>query len=373
MRIPTNVLAFSAKNGLKGLLEAFIDLWNHKRDNDGVAGHKGYSAVDQAGNQITFSQKEESLNRLFTKEVCRLANVSFSDEIDMAHWSTNPSIVWSAFSVVDMMIEAVIPDVMNETVGAYTEVRSAGFGDNFKFTIKPRDLFYITKAGRGRRQGELQRQYKNTVTLTPENHLVSVYASLFRILAGRESLSEFVFKAVMSMEAEMSYDVFAAFNTAMGNLPTTPADGELKFVGYSQQNLTELIQRVSAFNKSPAVVLGTQIALQSIMPADANYIYTLDSEFVRLGYVTNVFGANVIMLPQISDWKNPYKLLLDDTRIYVVSPGADKIVKLCLEGSPITYQSGQFDAADLTQSFTTQKSWIAGVVTNAIAGIITAS
>ena len=372
MKMPANVLDFSTANGLQALHAVFADYWSERRSREG-AKNVSFSTVDQGGNPLTYDKKEQELTRLFRKEVYRLANMNDGSQIDLVHFATNPNIIWSAFAIIDSMVEMIIPSTLIESMGAYTDVRVGGFGDTFKFDVKSRDLFPVTKASRGKRMAELQRQYNGTVILNPENHMITVYVSLYRVLAGLESLGDFVAKAVASMENEMTYDVYNAFNTAMTSLPTTPVDGELKFVGYSQSNLTKLIQRVAAFNRAKPIVLGTRLALAAILPSDANYRYDLESNYVKLGYIQNVFGADVIMLPQIADWKSPFKLLLDDTRIYVVSPGSQKIVKLCLEGSTLTNTTGVFDAADLTQTTTLSKAWIAGVVTNSVAGVITAS
>jgi len=57
-------------------------------------------------------------------------------------------------------------------------------------------------------------------------------------------------------------------------------------------------------------------------------------------------------IPQIADWTSPFKLLLDDTRLYVVSPSANKIVKLVLEGSTMSNVDAPFANANLTQNAT---------------------
>lgn len=370
MKMPINVIKFSQANKIESLMEAFADYWNHRRYNEGMK-NLSFSTVDVDGRAISFGQKEEILNKMFGEAVARIAKIDTS-ELGMIQWSTNPSVVWTAFAVIDALIDYVLPTTMIDSIGMYTDVRTGGFGDSFKFDIRPTDLFPVTKASRGKRIAELQKQFNGTVSLVPENHMVSVFVSLYRVLAGQESLGDFVAKAVRSMESEMTKDVYTAFNTAMTSLPTTPADGELKFAGYSQESIVKLVQRVTAWNQgSQAIILGTQLALQNVLPTDANYRYDLTSDYVKIGYVRNVFGADVILLPQVADWKNPFKMLLDDTRIYVVSPGSQKIVKLCLEGSTMSNTSGTFDNANLTQSTTLNKSWVAGVVTNAKAGLIT--
>ncbi len=99
----------------------------------------------------------------------------------------------------------------------------------------------------------------------------------------------------------------------------------------------------------------------------------LDSEYATLGYVKNAFGFDTMVLPQIADWKNPYKLALRDDRIYVVSPSSQKLVKLCYEGASRTNPMSAFDSANLTETTTINKSWGIAVATNAIAGVITIS
>ncbi len=70
-------------------------------------------------------------------------------------------------------------------------------------------------------------------------------------------------------------------------------------------------------------------------------------------------------IPQVADWSSPFKLLLDDTRLYVVSPSANKIIKLVLEGSTMSNVDAPFANANLTQAATLFKSWGAAVATNA--------
>lgn len=76
-------------------------------------------------------------------------------------------------------------------------------------------------------------------------------------------------------------------------------------------------------------------------------------------------------IPQVADWSSPFKLLLDDSRLYVVSPSANKIIKMVLEGATMSNVDAPFANANLTQNATMFKSWGAAVATNAIAGIMT--
>lgn len=368
-RIPNDVLKFA--NGKLELYEMFGDYWNHYRANNGKNG-LSFATVNREGKPITFEQKEAELNAALKRRIIEVSGVSNFDEFPVESWASNPSILWATFAVVNSLVDMVLPEAIVDSVGMYAEVRTGGFGDSFVFDIKPRDLFVVSKAGRGKRVAELQTQFTGQQSIVPEPRMVSVYVSLYRVLSGHESLAEFVMKAIRSMEAEMTRDTFTVWNTAVGSLPTSPAGGELRYAGYSQESLIKLAQRVTAWNNGQkAIVVGTQLALQNILPTNANYRYTLDSEYVKIGYIPTAFGYDIMALPQAADWTTPFKLFLDDTKIYVVSPSAGKPTKLCIEGSTLSNTTGTFDAATLTQSTTLMKSWKSGVITSAVAGVIT--
>jgi hypothetical protein len=63
---------------------------------------------------------------------------------------------------------------------------------------------------------------------------------------------------------------------------------------------------------------------------------------------------DIMAIPQVADWSSPFKLLLDDTRLYVVSPSSNKIVKMVLEGSTMSNVDAPFANANLTQNATKQ-------------------
>ena len=70
------------------------------------------------------------------------------------------------------------------------------------------------------------------------------------------------------------------------------------------------------------------------------------------------------------DVEDPYKLLLDDTKIYVVSPASDKIVKIGVFGGVLSSTIDAKTTANKTQSQTIEKSWEVAVATNSVAGVV---
>lgn len=366
MKISDNVLNFA--QGKTDVYEAFADYFNHYRATVLKNNNVTYN------NTLSFDEKGAKLHEALKTEIAKVANVASFDQFPLEVWTTNPNLKWATFAVIGAMVDMILPETIIDSIGIYTDVRVGGYGDNFSFDVKPRDLFVISQAGRGKRRSEVRKQFEGQVTVTPIEHDITVQVSLYKVLAGKENIAEFAMKAALSIESQMTLDAYNTFNTAMANLPTSPVGGELLISGYSQTTAVSLAQRVTAFNQGQkAVFVGTQLAVQNILPSNSNYRYTLDSEYVKLGYVQTAFGYDVMVLPQVADWTTPFKTLLDDKKIYVLSPSSQKLVKLCIEGALMTVTDGVYDNANLTQNTTMKKMWQSAIATNAVAGVITLS
>lgn len=332
---------------------------------------KGFENYDRT---MSFSDKEKKINNVLMKQVERLSGIKFSENSDISNemMSANPMVGWATMAVVNSMVDMIIPDVMDKTIGMYTETRMIGMGASAQFDVKPNELFVVSKAGRDQRTVEFQRQYSGTVTVTPENRAITVAVNLYRTLCGIDSLAELIMKAILSIEAQITREVYTAFDTAMSDLPDTPEAAALKVAGYEKKAVISLAQRVSALNNtSPAVFVGTKLALSDILPDNANYRYDFDSPYVKVGYLANAFGYDTLELPQVLKSDNSMELALKDDRFYVLSPSSQKIVKLVYEGSSMTNPRDFYMAADLTGTTTINKSWGMAIATNASAGIVT--
>jgi hypothetical protein len=380
MKLMNNVLKFSESFELTPLIKHFGDYFNTYRAQfeDAKVDYEktGIRKTDDGREEVitlTFADKEQAINREFREAVYKMANVTNPNVLPEIAWATNPQVTWAAFAIVSTMIDAVLPDTLIDSIGAYTDIRTIGFGDSAVFNIEPRDLFPVTKAGRGKRNAEMQKQFVGQVALVPENHMLTVGVSLYRVLSGAESLARFAAKAIRSLETQVALDAYTAFNAAMIALPTTAGNAQLRAAGWDSDTFVNFAQKVTAWNGgAQAIGLGTKRALAQVLPTvDTNYRYDLESDYVKVGYIRQLNGYNFIELAQVADWQNPFGLSLNDDVIYIMSPAAQKPVKLVLEGTTLSYTDNTFDRANLNQTTTFQKSWIAGVATNAVAATIT--
>jgi len=371
IRIPKNAMTFASSDKL---YKQFGDYWNHYLSNNGVTNvsFETKRLVDGKEETISFSEKEEEMNETLKESILKFAGLAeLTKDFPLEQWANHPTLKWATFAVVSALIDMVIPDALIRSTSLYADVRAIGWGDSADFQLKPRDLFMVSKHGRAQRYAQQQKQFNGQVTLIPELREMSVEVSLYKVLSGKESLADFTAKAVQSIEVDMARDVYSTFNTAMAALDNA-GDDLLRIAGYSQTNLISLGQKVTAWNGGQkAMIVGTQLALQNILPADANYRYTLESDFMKLGYVQNAFGFDVMVLPQVADYRTPFLTLLDDTKLYLVSPSANKLVKVVIEGSTMANVDGVYQNANLTQSATLWKSWGSAIATNSVAGVIT--
>ena len=344
---------------------AFRDYMGHYMTE--VAKRKGYIY----DNTVSFAEKETKINKLMMDEITRMSGLSFANGMASPEMiANNPNLRWAAFAVVNSLIDMIVPEVLDKSIGIYTEQRVGACGDSFAFTVEPNDLFYVSKVGHDQRTTEFQKQFVGQTTIIPENRALTVSVNFYKVLCGKESIAKFTMKAVLSLEAQITKEVYTAFSTAMDALPST-ADDMLKVSGLSTDSAIKLAQTVSAYNNgADAIFLGTKLALNKAVPTNANYRYDIDSDYVKVGYIRNFAGCDALEMRQVADWKNPHKLVLDDKKIYVVSPSTGKPVKLCYEGASMTNTLDFQQTADLSEVTTINKSYGIAIATNALAGEI---
>jgi hypothetical protein len=372
-RMTDNVLAFSQKTGTSELFAQFADLWNHYRVVNEGKRNLEFIKTKGDGTPISFEEKSSKLNDALKIEIAKIAGVQDFSMLPAEVWVTSPNYRWATFAVVGALVDMVLPDTIIDSVGLYTDVRTGGFGDNFSFDVEPNDLFYVTKAGRGKRHAEQQKSFNGQVIVTPVERDIAVAVNLYRVLAGKENLAAFAMKALRSMETEMAYDAWSAFDTAFAAVPTT-TNKELKYSGWSQLNAIKLSDKVTNYNNgAKAIFVGTRAAVASILPSDSNYRIQIDSDYVKVGYVQNFFGIDILVLPQKANWKDPYQCMLNDDVIYCMSVGAQKPVKLCIEGSTLSIADEVYANSNLTQQTTMKKMWACGIASNSTYGEITIS
>ena len=321
-KLPMNVVNFAAQTDADSKLvyELFQDYFCHYMDETQKRNIGAYDA------SVTLSEKERKMHKQLLSEVQKLANVEINED-NVKRMSKNPMVTWATFAVVEAMIDAILPLTLINSIGTYTEMRNIGFGDSASFEIAPRSLMTVSQGANAQRTSFVQKQFKTTKTLMATNHVITTQVSMYKVLCGLESLAEFVRKAVVSIETEMTKDAYGAMRAGLTAL-TMPAN--LKVTGYTQADLLKICERVTAYNGgAKAVIIGTASAVANILPngADGWRIVT-DGDNMGIKLIKNFFDYDIMVLPQVATGDySTFDMALDDTELYIVSPSSDKLVK----------------------------------------------
>lgn len=319
-------------------------------------------------------EMNKSINKVFALEVAKQSGMPLPNDLnnktEVKRYAMNPMVRYFANQIQDVMIDMILPEtLMTGSLKYFADMRFADLGDSIKFDIKSNSLFTVSKAGNRQRTTNQQKTFRTTVTMTGDNHEVTVGTTLFEILTGQSYIAEEVMKVARSIETAMLFDAYDAFTTTMSSL-----SGNLAVANYSENSLISLCETVTAYNQGrKAVIIGTPVALKAVLPAVSGaYRYILSDEYVKLGHLSTFNTYDVLPMEQVANpySATPYALKLYDDKIYVVSPSSDKIVKIGVFGGTFSHQDDSYDNANKTIENTTEKAWEVAVVTNSVAGIV---
>ena len=345
------LLTFSA-DAEKNLIPAWKDyVTNYRALN--------FSTKKQYSQSKTLEEKEMIVNAAITKEVDKLAGVDTS-LINKEAYATNPTYLWANNAVINKLVDMVIPDILTEDFLNVAEVVQIGYGDSAEFDIKSSDLFYVSKTGNSRRHVEAQRQFTGHTSIPVSNHVITTETDMYRVLAGKESPAEYAMKVVLSIEAEIAKDIMTAITSSF-----TTLTANFKENSYDEKAFQKLATRVTAANGGArAVAMGTDLALSTVLPSDDYLKMGLGEDYTKVGYLPVFKKVPLIGLSQKIDWtSDDYKFALPDDMIYFISPGAQKLVKIVIEGGSLTFSDDFASNGNLTQVSSLHKRFGVGLVT----------
>lgn len=356
-----NVKAFAeVSKDLYDAMKAFSLNYNNERK--GLVAFADHSREEMA----------KLINKAFALEVSRQSGVelpNLEDKTEVRRFAANPMVRYFANQIQDVMIDMILPEtLLTGSLRYFADMKNADLGDTIKFDIKSNALFTVSKAGNRQRTTNQQKTFRTTVTMTGVNHEITIGTTLFEMLTGQSYLAEEVMKVARSIETTMLFEAYDAFTTEMNGLT-----GNLAVANYAEEDLITLCETITAYNQGrKAVIIGTPLALKAVLPTNDNYRYLLDDAYVKLGHLAQFNGYDVLPMEQVANpySATPYALKLDDTKLYVVSPASDKIVKIGLFGGTFTQQDNSYDNANKTIENTTEKSWEVAIATNSVAGVV---
>lgn len=313
---------------------------------------------------VQTSENHEKLNKAFFAEVNTKSGVNaegLSTEALLSH----PSYRWSFMSVVDATVNAILPNILTDTIGLIADLRFVSLGDIVKFKIMPNQFFVTSKGGTGERTIHRQKDFAADVVISPVEHIITVYVDMYRVMAGKEDIVDFIRRVVLAIEQSMYADILDALTTGLAAIP----QGTYNVTGaFDMGKLVKMAETVEVYNAgSRPMIVGSATALMKVLPdSTLGYRGNFDANGGSIELIKDVYGYDVMRLKNAA--AKAGGLVLPDDTVFVVSPAVDKLVKVAVSNA-LTNSNQFYDAADISQNYTMRKNWEAVFATAAKAGV----
>ena len=244
------------------------------------------------------------------------------------------------FSVIEEVLDDILPKKVEEAYGMFAEVKTFAQGDKPMFRRKitssrQRAKQFITRVG-------LEGIYEVFKLGGQESFEVQTSAiggaaqiGLEEFLDGRADFAELTSIVMEGMDELVYREIGAALMGAINQLPTANI---ATWTGFNEQEFDRLLTVVSAYG-DPTIYCTYEFAVKMI-PQDAwRYTEAMKTELWNNGYFATYKGRKVIILPQgFTDETNSRKVI-NPGYVWIIPSGGDtKPVKVAFEGQTIVQE-----------------------------------
>lgn len=232
--------------------------------------------------------------------------------------------------IVEQTVDAILPIKIADKLGVFVELSTVADGVAKKWHVKNGKITSAYTA-LGVEQPR-QKLYKGSFMTQTVPIGGAVYAEYEDLITNRVDFSEMITQLVDSIMENIYSGIQDALIGAFG---TTNNANRFAESGFTQSEFDKLIGTVRSYGQ-PAI-FGTWVGLANISNG-AGFDWNKTTEADRLdirnnGHVARYKGSDVIALPNtFTDETNTDKIL-DDGYKFILPVGADKPVKIVLEGN----------------------------------------
>lgn len=361
LELPNRVFSFSQEK--QDIITAAIDLYKHYLYSTNNVKYSMFA--ETAKKAKSYDEKNALFNEEFKKQVVKSAYLP-EEAVNDKHIFKMKNIRDLSFALVAEVLDTILPQTMIESFNTIAEIRTVGNGNQAKFEVPNTHIFDVYKVARGTRQTIPQTNYKGDAFLTPEPRMLTIKANFEEIQLGKFDWGAMMINAAKAFEQDMTTEIYSTISNTYSTLGT-----DYKEAGFSQTAFNELKAKISGLNNgAPVVVMGTQIALSSVLPSNDYFKMDLGEEYNRYGYISNFQGTNLMEIPQRIT-PNTTDFAINNDELYFFSLGLDKPVKVAIEDGGMAFENMNNSAmADNSYFYSVRKSWDMGVITSAKYGIM---
>lgn len=265
---------------------------------------------------------------------------------------------WQVFSIIQEVLDDVLPIKIRDRIGAFAEVRSVPQGDKIRFNLKKgrkNVKRFVTKVGLAGVY-ERVRLDKDYIDLAMEALGGAVYIEFEQYLDGQFDFSELTNLLLDQIEDSIYEDIY---NTLIASYTGLLTANKATVAGFDAAQMNNLIATVSAYGTPNIFALPTFAA--TITPA-AGFIGDIDKADMRdRGYIGKYQGANIIVLPQSFEDETNATAIFNPEYAFIVPSTEERIVKVGFEGQ---LQMRDVQNADWSMTFECYKKYGCTILTS---------
>lgn len=280
-------------------------------------------AYSWGGNNLSY----EALNETLRKEFNELAGT-------YSLYRENKNLI---FSIIEEVLDEVLPKKVVEQYGSFAEVRTFAQGDKVEFRRKlgsnKRAKQFITRVGLNGIY-EVFKLSKGEEAFAVRTSAIGGAAQIGfeEFLDGRVDFAE-VTKIVMEGMDELVYkEIAAALKASINQLP--PAN-RVAANGFDEAAFDRLLTIASAYG-TPTIYCTYEFAVKMIPQEAWRYTEAMKDELWRTGRLANYKQWKVVILEQGFEDETNSRKVIDPGYVWIIPTGADtKPVKVAFEGNTI--------------------------------------
>lgn len=247
---------------------------------------------------------------------------------------------YDIFSIMIETVDTIVPPRLIDRMGMFAEIRVVPQNQKVIFTRKlgkQRAKAFVTRVG-------LSGVYE-TFRLDSEKFEVGVHAvgsaasiDFERFLDGTDSMAELVEVITEGMEMAAYYEVVAALQAAVSNMPTANKESVTSF---DATKLLKLINVVRSYGNGAVVfacpefvaAMGPDAIVAPVTGAQGVYHPDDIDAIHNTGFVRIFRGAPIVQLPNGYIDESNTKTWMNPQYAFVFPTGNEKVVKVVMEGA----------------------------------------
>lgn len=239
------------------------------------------------------------------------------------------------FSLMEEIIDDVLPEKVLATYGQFAEVKQFAQGDKAIFTQKVtaasrrRAKQFITKVGLAGVYEVFKldgRQFEVEMSALG----AAAQVSIEEFLDGRLDLNELLDIVLEGMDEAIYKEIATQLEAMVATLQNANKHSQ---AGFDAAAMTKLLSVADSYGKS--AIYCTQEFAATMIPAEGWVSNEHKNEMWNRGYIGNFQGHNVIILPQSYEDETNSKKVINPKVAYIIPAGADKPVKIAFEGQTL--------------------------------------